>query len=92
MFFALRLWQCIDRCFLQGLPTIRAYGAGPRSQSGFVRALDANGAWWFAYIATSRWIAYRLDAIAAVMLTAGALLAMAVHTKVHLSMPRSDEQ
>ena len=68
--------------WLQGLPTIRAYCAGSRFASDFLKVLDANGAWWFAYIATSRWIAYRLDAIAAIMLTAGAMLAMAVHDKV----------
>ena len=40
------------------------------------------GAWWFCFINTSRWIGFRLDTIAAIMLTAGALLAMSIHSKV----------
>ena len=66
----------------RGLPTIRAYDAGARFYEAFLGALDANGAWWFCFINTSRWIGFRLDTIAAIMLTAGALLAMAIHTKV----------
>ena len=68
--------------YSQGLPTIRAYGAGPRFLEAFIGALDANGAWWFAFISTARWIGFRLDAISAVMLTAGSILAMAIHDKV----------
>lgn len=75
--------SCTVRCRLvQGLPTIRAYDAGERFYEAFLGALDANGAWWFCFINTSRWIGFRLDTIAAIMLTAGALLAMAIHTKV----------
>ena len=66
----------------QGLPTIRAYGAGPRFLAAFIGALDANGAWWFAFISTARWIGFRLDSISAIMLTAGSILAMAIHDKV----------
>lgn len=46
-----------------------------------MRDLDANGAWWFAFIATARWIGFRLDAISAVMLTVASILAMAIHDK-----------
>lgn len=67
---------------MQGLPTIRAYDAGARFYEAFLEYLDTNGAWWFCFIVTSRWIGFRLDAIAAIMLTAGALLAMAIHNKV----------
>ena len=67
---------------MQGLPTIRAYDAGGRFYEAFLEYLDRNGAWWFCFIVTSRWIGFRLDAIAAIMLTAGALLAMAIHNKV----------
>lgn len=67
---------------MQGLPTIRAYDAGPRFYEAFMEYLDKNGSWWFCFIVTSRWIGFRLDTIAAIMLTAGALLAMAVHNKV----------
>ena len=68
---------------MQGLPTIRAYDAGARFYEAFLEYLDKNGTWWFCFIVTSRWIGFRLDTIAAIMLTAGALLAMAVHNKVH---------
>ena len=75
--------SCIAHCSLvQGLPTIRAYDAGARFYEVFLDSLDNNGAWWFCFINTSRWIGFRLDTIAAIMLTAGALLAMAIHTKV----------
>ncbi|BDA43779.1 probable cystic fibrosis transmembrane conductance regulator [Coccomyxa sp. Obi] len=67
---------------LKGLPTIRAYGAGERFKESFIGELDANGAWWFAFISTARWIGFRLDAISAVMLTVASILAMAIHDKV----------
>ena len=73
----------------QGLPTIRAYGAGPRFLAAFIGALDANGAWWFAFISTARWIGFRLDFISAVMLTAGSILAMAIHDKVAFPTSRT---
>ena len=66
----------------QGLPTIRAYNAGLRFREEFIGFLDRNGAWWFAFIATARWIGFRLDFISAIMLTAGSMLAMAIHDKV----------
>jgi hypothetical protein len=40
---------------LQGLATIRAYGAGDRFRAAFLRELDLNGSWWYAYISTARW-------------------------------------
>jgi hypothetical protein len=69
---------------MQGLPTIRAFGAGERFKQAFVGELDANGAWWFAFIATARWIGFRLDFISAVMLTVASILAMAIHNKAIL--------
>lgn len=46
------------RCsLLQGLPTIRAYGAGDRFRASFLEELDLNCSWWFGYIATARWYA-----------------------------------
>ena len=67
---------------MQGLPTIRAYDAGARFYEAFLEYLDTNGAWWFCFVVTSRWIGFRLDTIAAIMLTAGTMLAMAIHNKV----------
>ena len=78
----LELFCIAHYALVQGLPTIRAYDAGARFYEAFLDSLDNNGAWWFCFINTSRWIGFRLDTIAAIMLTAGALLAMAIHTKV----------
>jgi hypothetical protein len=61
---------------------VRAYNAGQQFYSEFIGFLDRNGSWWFAFIATARWIGFRLDMISAVMLTAGSMLAMAIHDKV----------
>jgi hypothetical protein len=36
----------------QGLPTIRAYGAGPRFRTAFLQQLSDNGAWWFCFLTT----------------------------------------
>ena len=38
------------RAHLQGLPTIRAYGAGARFRAAFLTDLSDNGAWWFCFI------------------------------------------
>ena len=79
---------CIQgRCTVQGLPTIRAYDAGARFYELFLEYLDTNGAWWFCFVVTSRWIGFRLDTIAAIMLTAGTMLAMAIHNKVVAQFP-----
>ena len=69
---------------LQGLPTIRAYGAQARFRAQFTDALDANGAWWFAFISTARWVGFRLDLIASVILTAGCILCMDIYQRVRL--------
>lgn len=73
---------------LKGLPTIRAYSGQQRFQETFLSHMSLNGTWWFAFIATARWIGVRLDAIAATALTAGALLAMAVRGMVRAQRNR----
>ncbi|KAF6260228.1 P-loop containing nucleoside triphosphate hydrolase protein [Scenedesmus sp. NREL 46B-D3] len=67
---------------LKGLPTIRAYGAESHFQASFISHLSLNGQWWYAYLATARWIGFRLDLIATVTLTMAVLLAMAVRAEV----------
>ena len=47
----------LDLSAMQGLPTIRAYGAGERFRATFLAELDANGCWWFAFMSTARWCA-----------------------------------
>jgi hypothetical protein len=37
---------------VQGLPTIRAYGAGPRFRAAFLEQLSENGAWGFCFLTT----------------------------------------
>lgn len=66
----------------QGLPTIRAYGAESAFQAAFINRLSLNGSWWFAYLASSRWIGFRLDLIATVTLTLAVLLATALRQQV----------
>ncbi|KAL4420399.1 hypothetical protein ABPG75_010055 [Micractinium tetrahymenae] len=64
---------------LKGLPTIRAYGAGPRFRASFLWDLSENGAWWFCFMTTARWIGFRLDMLVALLMTVAPLLMMAVH-------------
>lgn len=67
---------------LKGLPTIRAYAAAARFRAAFLRLLTANGAWWFCWITTARWIGFRLDLLVAVVLTVAPLLMVAVHDRL----------
>jgi len=66
----------------QGLPTIRAYGAQSRFRDDFLAQMDLNGSWWFAFIATARWVGFRLDNIAAAVLMLASIFVMALHSKV----------
>jgi hypothetical protein len=76
----------------QGLPTIRAFGAQARFRRLFTAALDDNGAWWFAFLSTARWVGFRLDMIASVILTAGCILAMAIYSKARAAAARALRQ
>ncbi|XP_068165844.1 ATP-binding cassette sub-family C member 4 [Antennarius striatus] len=51
---------------LQGLWTIRAFGAEERFQETFDAHQDLHSAAWFLFLTTSRWFALRLDAICSV--------------------------
>lgn len=44
----------------QGLPTIRAYAAGPRFRALFLADLSRSGSWWFCFLTCARWIGFRL--------------------------------
>lgn len=58
----LRRWESVTRSpvfaafssTLQGLPTIRAYGAAPRFHDAFLEHLSLNGRWYFAGLSASR--------------------------------------
>jgi ABC-type multidrug transport system fused ATPase/permease subunit len=71
---------------LRGLPTVRAFGAGPRFHLAFSRALAQNGAWWHAFIASARWVGFRLDSICTVVAFAGIFLAMAMRATVSVAV------
>lgn len=44
--------------------------------------MSINGTWWYAFLATGRWVGFRLDVIATAALAGGALLAMAIRARV----------
>jgi len=69
---------------LQGLPTIRAYDVADHFKGLFVTALDCNSSWWYAFLACSRWVGFRLDTLAAITLSFECILVMAVHQRVSL--------
>jgi len=71
---------------LRGLPTVRAFGAGPRFHASFARALAQNGAWWHAFIASARWVGFRLDAICTVVAFGAIFLSMAMRTTVSVAV------
>jgi len=50
----------------------------------FVTALDRNSSWWYAFLACSRWVGFRLDTLAAITLSFECILVMAVHQRVSL--------
>ena len=45
-------------------------------------ALDRNGSWWYAFLACSRWVGFRLDTLAAITLSFECILVMAIHDRV----------
>ncbi|XP_078099628.1 ATP-binding cassette sub-family C member 4 isoform X1 [Sander vitreus] len=54
---------------LQGLWTIRAFGAEERFQQAFDAHQDLHSAAWFLFLTTSRWFAVRLDGLCAIFVT-----------------------
>ncbi|XP_024119607.1 multidrug resistance-associated protein 4 [Oryzias melastigma] len=54
---------------LQGLWTIRAFGAEERFQKAFDAHQDLHSGAWFLFLTTSRWFAVRLDGICAIFIT-----------------------
>ncbi|XP_068446641.1 ATP-binding cassette sub-family C member 4-like isoform X2 [Clinocottus analis] len=54
---------------LQGLWTIRAFGAEERFQKEFDAHQDLHSAAWFLYLTTSRWFALRLDGMCSIFVT-----------------------
>ncbi|KAM9835950.1 ATP-binding cassette sub-family C member 4-like [Aulostomus maculatus] len=54
---------------LQGLWTIRAFGAEERFQEAFDAHQDLHSEAWFLFLTTSRWFAVRLDGICSIFVT-----------------------
>ena len=71
-----------DAAAMQGLATIRAYGAQQHYQSAFQEHMELNGSWWYAYIATNRWIGCMLDVNSAIVLACSVVLTMAMYQVV----------
>uniref|UniRef100_A0A3Q3LYS7 Multidrug resistance-associated protein 4-like n=1 Tax=Labrus bergylta TaxID=56723 RepID=A0A3Q3LYS7_9LABR len=54
---------------LQGLWTIRAFGAEERFQKTFDAQQDLHSGAWFLFLTTSRWFALRLDGMCSIFVT-----------------------
>ncbi|XP_076579274.1 ATP-binding cassette sub-family C member 4-like [Chaetodon auriga] len=54
---------------LQGLWTIRAFGAEERFQKAFDAHQDLHSGAWFLFLTTSRWFALRLDGMCSIFVT-----------------------
>ncbi|CAI5472069.1 unnamed protein product [Closterium sp. Yama58-4] len=65
---------------IQGLTTIRAFGAQQQSATIFHRLLNANGRAFYCWLAASRWLAFRLDTIVSAVVFLVATLAVALRT------------
>ena len=61
---------------LNGLPTLRAYRRQSAFLTEFHAAQDVHTSGWFAFIATTRWLAIRLDIICATFITCVCLLSV----------------
>ena len=46
------------------------------------RQITSRGSWWYAFLACSRWVGFRLDTLAAITLSFECILVMAVHNQV----------
>ena len=66
----------------RALPTLRAYGAEPRARAAFQAAAELNGAWWGAFVATTRWVGFRMDVIATAAVVFEAVLVTVLHSRV----------
>ncbi|KAL5033223.1 hypothetical protein BDV3_000232 [Batrachochytrium dendrobatidis] len=61
---------------LEGLSTIRAFGAQTRTQNQFFAIQNENTRIFFAFLSSSRWLGFRLDMLALVFLTIVAFAAV----------------
>ena len=66
---------------LGGIATIRANGYIPYFQKKFYDAHDVHTLVFFAFIAASRWIGFRMDSIVVMFLTVISFLSVLVHNE-----------
>lgn len=69
---------------IKGLSVIRAFGSQSRLQDKFTEAMDFNTTWWAAYNYTSRWIGFRTDGLAALVVLFSVLLTLLIADDVML--------
>ncbi|GJP82054.1 hypothetical protein CLOP_g12179, partial [Closterium sp. NIES-67] len=67
---------------IQGLATIRAFGAQQQAEGTFHRLLNANGRAFYCWLAASHWMAFRLDAIVSLFVLLVATLAVALRASL----------
>ncbi|KAF9932112.1 hypothetical protein FBU30_008926 [Linnemannia zychae] len=71
---------------LDGLTSVRAFGAGERFMNRFVEAQEDNGRAFFAYLICARWLGFRLDALSALFLGVTAVACVAVRDSQQAAM------
>ncbi|KNC75192.1 hypothetical protein SARC_12276 [Sphaeroforma arctica JP610] len=54
---------------LQGLSIIRSFGAGEQKLKDFYAQLNMHSRMWFCFLATQRWLGFRLDFLCCVLIT-----------------------
>eukprot|EP00210_Caulerpa_lentillifera_P008933 g8524.t1 len=68
---------------IKALPTIHAFQKEELFQSMYLKALDLDGSWWIAFLATSRWIALRMDWLIVAVCGVSVMLSITLADKVN---------
>ncbi|KAF9577874.1 hypothetical protein BGW38_006645, partial [Lunasporangiospora selenospora] len=71
---------------LDGLTSVRAFGAGERFMNRFVEAQESNGRAFFAYLICARWLGFRLDVLSALFIGVTAVACVAVRDTQQAAM------
>jgi ATP-binding cassette subfamily C (CFTR/MRP) protein 4 len=72
---------------LEGLSTIRAFGAKTQFKETFCNSQDTNTRMFFSFIVVSRWLGFRLDALVAFLITV--VLILVISFQQALNLPSS---
>lgn len=62
--------------------TIRAYGVQKQFENSFLADVDRNGAWWNAFIVTTRWLGLRLDLMCSLLILGSVSVAIILKDQV----------